>query len=61
MRILDPESNFIDKVINPIYEYLRGRSDTTRCVILLFIGEDKSELMADLKEESGIKYFFASF
>ncbi|XP_044760481.1 anaphase-promoting complex subunit 2 isoform X2 [Coccinella septempunctata] len=48
LRVLDPSSQLLDAVTEPIHEYLRTRSDTVRCVVTSLTEEGPNDLAEEL-------------
>lgn len=48
LRTLDPSSQLLDAVTEPIHEYLRTRSDTIRCVVTSLTEDGPNDLAEEL-------------
>lgn len=48
LRIIDPSGVTLDKVSEPIQQYLRGREDTIRCIVSSCTEDPSSELFEEL-------------
>ncbi|XP_050072708.1 anaphase-promoting complex subunit 2 [Anopheles maculipalpis] len=51
----DPSTVLLRSITKPIKEYLRGRSDTVRCVVTSFTGDGTSDLAEELAKGETVK------
>lgn len=53
LRVLDPTGFILDKISEPIKNYLRNRPETVRCVVLTMTTDANGELSEELANELG--------